>query len=119
MTGKISVAARARHVVRRSPQEWRDLMDAYARCGQTRKQFCAQEQLALSTFDWWRRRLREEIGTAMPGRRHAARGLKAAPLFVELAPARKPESLPPRAWEMELELGVGVVLRLRRGVVSC
>jgi putative transposase len=116
MTATISVPTRARHVVRRSPQEWRDLMDAYARCGQTRKQFCAQEQLALSTFDWWRRRLREETGTAVSERQ---RGLKGAPLFVELGPARKPESRPPRAWEVELDLGAGVVLRLRRGVVSC
>jgi transposase-like protein len=119
MTGTLSVPTRTRQVVRRSPQEWRELMDAYARCGQTRKQFCAREQLALSTFDWWRRRLQEETGTAVSERRHALRGLTGAPLFVELGPARKPESRPPRAWEVELDLGAGVVLRLRRGVVSC
>lgn len=119
MTVKISVASGAPRAVRRNPLEWRDLMDAYARSGQTRKQFCAREQLALSTFDWWQRRLRAESGAPTPQRRPASRGLKAAPLFVELAPGRKPESTPLPAWEVELELGAGVVLRLRRGAVSC
>jgi hypothetical protein len=119
MRAIISVPASARRVVRRSLQEWRDVMHAYARSGQTRKQFCVQEQLALSTFDWWRRRLREESEAATPERQPALRGLNGAPLFVELAPARRPESTALPAWEVELELGAGVVLRLRRGDASC
>ena len=93
---------RAKRVtVRRSAQEWRAIVSRYERSGQTRKQFCASEQLAPSTFSLWRSKLRRSAsGSAANG---AAR-------FVELADS--PAAAP--AWEAELDLGEGVVLRVRR-----
>ena len=69
---------------RRSASEWRSIMARFERGGLTGTQFCRSESLSPSTF--WR----------------AA--------FVELADG--PAS--PSVWEAELELGGGVVLRLRR-----
>ena len=94
---------------RRSTREWRALMGLYATSAETRKQFCARHGVALSTFAWWRRRLRQGTPTVV-----AARSAAAAPanaLFVEIEPPT--HALSP-AWDMELELGHGVFLRLRR-----
>lgn len=88
-----------RVTVRRSAQEWRAIVSRFERSGRTRKQFCAAEDLAPSTFSLWRRKLRGSVSEANGAER-----------FVELADS--PAALP--AWEAELDLGEGVVLRLRR-----
>ena len=91
-----------RVTVRRSAQEWRAIVSRYERSGQTRKQFCAAEQLAPSTFSLWRSKLRRSAsGSAANG---SAR-------FVELADS---PPAPSPVWEAELDLGDGVVLRVRR-----
>ncbi len=90
-----------RMTVRRSAEEWRTIVSRFERSGQTRKQFCTAEDLAPSTFSLWRRKLR---------RSEAGSGANGAGRFVELADS--PTALP--AWEAELDLGEGVVLRLRR-----
>lgn len=107
MTTMIPLRDRATRAARRSPAQWRSLVEAFARSGETRKQFCARHGVALSTFDWWQRRLRgEHLRTA---------GVIGSPaLFVELsgqAAAVTPSASP---WDIEIELGCGVVLRLRR-----
>src|SRR5580700_2704505 len=38
--------------------EMRKLMREFSRSGQTRRQFCSGHNLALSTLDYWRQRLR-------------------------------------------------------------
>ena len=90
-----------RVTVRRSAEEWRSIVSRFERSGQTSKQFCSAEQLAPSTFALWRRRLRG-----------AAAGSEAngSARFVELADS--PVSSP--VWDAELDLGEGMVLRLRR-----
>lgn len=88
-----------RVTVRRSAREWRAIVSRYERSGQTREQFCAAEDLAPSTFSLWRSKLRQSASDS------AANG---ASRFVELADS------PPPAWEAELDLGDGVVLRVRR-----
>lgn len=89
-----------RVTVRRSAQEWRAIVSRYERSGQTLMQYCASEQLAPSTFSLWRRKLRQSASEG------AANG---AARFVELA-----DSPPAPMWEAELDLGDGVVLRVRR-----
>ena len=104
---------------RRGESQWRALVSAFAQSGTTRRAFCAQHALSLSTFDWWRKRL-----GAVP-RADGSRA-RADALFVELtassgaAAAAVPvshRSMP--AWDVELELGAGVVLRVRRGAFAC
>ena len=48
---------------RRSPAQWRSLVEAFSRSDETRKQFCTRHGVALSTFDWWQRRLCDEVAT--------------------------------------------------------
>jgi hypothetical protein len=95
---------------RRSAREWRVLMRAFARSGETRTQFCARHAVALSTFDWWRSRLRRE---STP--RAVSDPAPADALFVELAPVAEPVAADAARWDVELEFGGGVFLRLRRG----
>lgn len=93
--------------VRRSRDQWRELLNEYAQSSLTRERFCQERNLALSTFDYWQRKLKRE---ASPEQNDA--------VFVELTPDK---TLPvhhsdPHSWDVELELGNAVVLRLRRPV---
>ena len=99
-----------RHRARRTAAQWRKLIERFDRSGQTRGKFCAANGLALSTFDLWRRKLGETQAAADEVHRES--------LFVELTNATEPAgsrtAAGAGAWEVELELGAGVVLRLRR-----
>ena len=90
-----------RVVVRRSPDEWRAIMSRFERSGQSYREFCMAEDLAPSTFSWWRRKL---------GRSGSNGVTVDTALFVELTENRPAAP----AWDAELELGGGVVLRVRR-----
>ena len=90
-----------RVVVRRSPAEWQAIMSRFERSGQSHREFCQAEDLAPSTFSWWRRKL---------GRSGSNGAMIDAALFVELAEERP--AVP--VWDAELELGGGMVLRVRR-----
>lgn len=76
---------------RRSRADWERLAAAYEAGDQTRDAFCAEHGISASSLSYWRGKLREEPG------------------FIELAPVAKISG-----WEIELGLGEGVVLRLRR-----
>ena len=99
-----------KHRARRTAAQWQELIDRFERTGQTRGRFCAAHGLALSTFDLWRRKLRATPAAVNEERPEA--------LFVELTnPTRTqapPTSAGTGAWEVELDLGAGVVLRVRR-----
>ena len=97
---------KTRRAPRRSVAQWQALIERFERAGQTRKRFCAAHGVALSTFDGWRRKLR---GTP------AVREEESQALFVELSSPPEAE-VPVPVWDVELELGGGVVLRVRRAV---
>ena len=101
-----------RRRARRTAAQWRDLFERFEQSGQTRGKFCAAHGLALSTFDLWRRKLGATPTPTPVDEEHPEA------LFVELANSAQtqmsPTSSGPGAWEVELELGAGVVLRLRR-----
>lgn len=86
-----------RSVVRRTRAEWQAIVSRFERSGQSGREFCEAEGLTPGTFAWWRR----ELGRS---------GANGAALFVEL-PEGRPAAL---AWDAELDLGGGVVLRVRR-----
>jgi len=88
--------------IRRSESEWRELFVRFETSGLSRAAFCAEQGVVLSSFARWWRRLR-------PAARRAP-ALMADPVFVELAAERDPGT----HWDVELELGAGMVLRLRR-----
>ena len=90
--------------IRREASEWRDIIDRFEQSGQTRDRFYAEHNLGISTFSRWRQRLQSTRSTLPAGNGKA--------VFVEL------ESVPPThpspLWDVELQLGAGMVLRLRR-----
>ena len=79
--------------VRRSSEDWRELVREFEASGETLKAWCGGRGLSTKTLSNWRSRFREG----------------GAPAFVPVA-----ESGPPPALEVELDLGGGAVLRLRR-----
>ncbi len=90
---------------RRTRAQWRELLGRFAASGQSREEFCRERGLSLSSFDRWRR----VLGHA--GAAHTLMG--GDPLFLEL---KSDASAVARDWDLELELvlGAGMVLRLRR-----
>ena len=95
---------RRRRGTRRTGAQWQELVERFEREGQTRGRFFAAHGLALSTFDLRGRKLR-----GAPAVREEVPGA----LFVELSDAPVTEA-GAVSWEVELELGAGVVLRVRR-----
>jgi putative transposase len=83
---------------RRSREEWQQLIDAQASSELTPAAFCQANGLSLASFQNWKRRL-----TAEPP----------APVepWVDLGTFDRPSD---SGWDIELDLGNGVCLRLRR-----
>ena len=83
---------------RRTANEWEKLVSRFEQGVQTRRDFCLSQGVSLSTFDLWRRKLRGK--TAQPDES----------MFVEVSQAEPTEVT---SWDVELELGGGVILRVR------
>jgi len=96
----MATAIKARKIFR-SADQWRAIMSRYAASGLTQEQFCAREDLAISTFCSWRARVSLNGG--------AADGESALDNdFVDVTPP-----LAQSVFDMELALPGGVVLRMR------
>ena len=94
-----SADPKTRRRTQRTPAEWRAIIARYEAGGLGGNAFCAAEGIGKSAFWRWRRRFADE---------DAARAGDGGPAFVELSGAGS------AAWDAELELGAGVVLRVRR-----
>ena len=95
---------------RRTKTEWQRLIDEQAAGDLSQKAFCEQVGVPLSTFGYWRRKLRLEASAGSEG----ASGRSSVSLedWIELpAPVRGALS----GWLIELDLGGGLCLRLTRG----
>ena len=103
MEGSTKSSTRKRS--RRSREEWRALVSRFEASGQTREAFCAETGISVSTLRRWYSRFREPSRPAV----------SQAPVFVELPAEEKKAEASALPWEVELQLGAGVVLRLRRG----
>ena len=89
---------------RRSPAQWKKLMDQFAQSGVTQEQFCRSEGLAPATFALWRRKLK------------ALAPVQAQPEFVEVHVPRGVDLVQAHSSEpaeLIVELPYGVVLRFR------
>ena len=96
----MSQAAQAKS--RYSQDEWSQLMSEYESSELTQRQFCERHQLAYSTFCYWRKRL--SAGAVRTELSATSESLLELPLL----PKRGQSD-----WRLELELGQGVVLRLK------
>lgn len=84
---------------RRGDREWRAILSAFAGSGLSQKRFCEREGLAVSTFQYWKRRLAKDDAASESG-----------PAVIELGALDDR----PAGWEVEIALGEGVSLTLRR-----
>ena len=87
---------------RYSQDDWSQLMTEYEAGELTQRQFCEHHQLAYSTFCYWRKRL--SAGAVRTELSATSESLLELPLL----------PMPGQSgWRLELELGQGVVLRLK------
>ncbi len=89
-----------RKSIRRRAEQWKDILERYESSGLSIKAFCGAESISTASYYRWRHLL-GKAGKRAP----AIEGTS----FIELGPL---EGRP--AWDIELELGGGLVLRLRR-----
>ena len=82
--------------IRRGRDEWQRLIDEQAASGLTQSAFCQANALSLASFQNWKRRLVAEA----PGES-----------WVELGTLNRSAGT---GWDVELDLGEGLCLRLRR-----
>ena len=90
-----------------SPEQWQHLIEQQAASGQSQAAFCRDHGLSKSSFQHWKRRLQSHVGAAPAGAATPA-------LFAPLTDTPVPTE-PDSGWTIELDLGDGVCLRLRRG----
>lgn len=83
---------------RRSREEWQQLIDTQPASGLTQAAFCAANGVSLASFQNWKRRL-------------AAEQPVPSEAWVDLGALDHAEHT---GWDIELDLGSGVCLRLRR-----
>lgn len=86
-----------------SREQWQHLVDAQAASGQSQVAFCAERGLSKSSFQHWKRRLKACDPPVSPP----------AALFAPLTGAAADGDT--GGWTIELDLGDGLCLRLRRG----
>ncbi len=104
--------ATKRTTPRRSAAEWRQLIEAQAASGLSRRAFCERHGLAVSTFGYWKRKLRQ----AGPALEAEGQGQASAPGWLEVTGLLEAAASPATGrWQIELDLGHGLCLRLRQG----
>lgn len=83
--------------IRRSREEWQQLIEEQKGSGQTQAAFCAAHGVSVGSLQNWKRRLAAPDATPEPWLE-----------FGTLAEAKS------ATWDIELDLGDGIVVRLRR-----
>jgi len=89
----------------RSKEQWQSLIADYKRSDLPQQKFCEQRGITVSSFSKWRNLLEAEDNTDQS-------------LFVELGAVLQDDDKVTAAasgWQVELELGKGIVLRVRAG----
>ncbi len=90
---------------RRSKKQWQQLIELQQASGQSQKSFCQQEKLSVTTFSYWKKKLRQGLEPTDPSLE-----IPSPDAWVEL-----PTELPlTNVWHIELDLGNGVCLRLKQ-----
>jgi len=85
-----------RRRIRRSEAEWQRLINEQTDSGQTQAAFCAANGISVGSFQNWKRRLAAEVSSEP---------------WLELGALAEHC---PSGWDIELDLGDGLCLRLRR-----
>lgn len=90
--------------VQRTKAQWKALLEEYASSGLTQTAFCQQQRIAPSGLCKWRKYFADQSAESH---------------FIDITESlsKAAEPLPEQArderWQVELELGLGVILRIR------
>jgi len=106
---------------RRSPEQWRELVERQRRSGLSIAAFSRQEGLVYQTFVRWCRKPLAPESSVHAGSSASPRSASATlstmpsllPEFVEIG-VTEPAAREIETWLVELELGDGMTLRVRR-----
>jgi hypothetical protein len=102
-----TLTSRTRHQ-RHSATQWQTWLHEFASSGLSQSEFCRRKGLTLSAFHNWRKKLGQVPAPALSSPPEP---------FIEIKPPSAhniaPDAFRPAAWDLELELGHGRVLRLR------
>ena len=88
---------------RRTPGQWQELIDEQSGSGLSQVAFCKRKRIALSSFANWKRKL----SVTSSARKESAPDPSAVIDLGSLGAERS-------GWDIELDLGGGICLRLRR-----
>ena len=100
--------ARSRRRTRRSHAQWQRLLERAAQSPLSIEAFCRAEDVSTASFYSWRKRLAAVTSGASVAEPTAEDGM-----FLDLG-VLGTEVGDSARWDIELELGAGMVLRLRR-----
>jgi len=91
----------------RSKATWQQIMDQYDSSSQTQAEFCREHDIAPMSFYKWRQRLSKET--------QSDHFIDISQSMVSVKPIdQKASSMEePSPWQVELELGQGMTLRIR------
>lgn len=89
---------------RRTPEQWRALVDQQRDSGLSAMQFCKQQSIGYASFCNWRKRLSDVPAGESAGSAEAG--------FVDLSSLMGVSSSSGSGWNIVLSLGNGVELRL-------
>jgi putative transposase len=97
------VSRKRKSRIKRSTEQWQALVDQYEASGLTQKAFCKQHGIAVSGLNKWRKRLSNSVQADFVDITH------------QLSEAGSQSGAQPdRRWQVELQLGQGLVLRIGR-----
>jgi transposase-like protein len=95
---------------RRSRAQWQSLINQAEQSALSIAEFCRIEAISLSSFYQWRKRLAAERGSA-----EASTARLSTDAFIDLGALSDGAHDASGPWDLELQLGTNVMLRLRRG----
>jgi len=93
----------SRKIIHHSADYWQSHLDNWQQGSLTQRQYCQQNNLGLSTFQKWKKKLYPSLVSSK----------QLSEPFIEI-PAHSLEPQPVTQWDIELELGNNITLRLRQ-----
>lgn len=87
----------------RTEAQWRQLINDFDSSDLSASEYCIQHRLKYTTFHQWRKRLQSSPDNS-----------PTSPALIELTGFTKTSSEKSSNWDIELDLGSGIFLRIRR-----
>jgi len=97
-----------RKIIHHPAAYWQEHINNWQQSQLSQKQYCERNNLGLSTFQKWKKKLHPSLATTKPKQK----SLPEPESFIEIpAQSFEPQSDP--HWDIELSLGNDITLRLR------